>query len=313
LENTEDNRRTYRELLFTTNGWGEYCSGVILYEETLYQETAEGKPFVEVIQEAGVIPGIKVDMGTRVQPFIPGQKYTQGITDLDKRTARYYEKGCRFAKWRCVLQIVDDDIPQAQINDVAQTLAKYAAICQMNGLVPIVEPEILMDGTHSLAVNQRCTEKTLSACYKALNDHNVMLEGTLLKPNMCLKGKQCEDATTFEQNGLATVTALRRTVPASVPGITFLSGGQTEEEATMNLNAMNKYEGRPWSLTFSFGRALQASVLKTWQGKKENVEAAQKMLLRRAKANGMANQGTYDGFAADPSAKETLYQKNYTY
>lgn len=314
LENTEDNRRTYRELLFTTNGWGEYCSGVILYEETLYQKTAEGKPFVEVIQEAGVIPGIKVDMGTRVQPFIPGQKYTQGITDLDKRTKRYYEAGCRFAKWRCVLSIVNDDIPQAQINDVAQTLAKYAAICQMNGLVPIVEPEILMDGTHSLAVNQRCTEKTLAACYKALNDHNVLLEGTLLKPNMCLAGKQCTDSATFQENALATVTALRRTVPASVPGITFLSGGQTEEEATMNLNAINSVELlRPWSCTFSFGRALQASVLKAWMGNPENVAAAQETLLLRGRANSTANLGTYDGFAATEEASAALYEKGYTY
>jgi len=313
VENTETNRQAYRQLLFKTEGWGNYCSGVILYEETLYQKTDDGTPFVDVIKAAGVIPGIKVDMGTRELPFFPGEKYTQGLTDLDKRTAKYYEAGARFAKWRCVLKIQNDTISETSIKETAWTLARYAAICQNNGLVPIVEPEILMDGTHSLATCQKMTEKTLAACYKALSDQNVLLEGTLLKPNMVLKGKECTDKTTFEDNAVATVTALRRTVPAAVPAIVFLSGGQSEEEATMNLNAINSLPGRPWSCSFSFGRALQASVLKAWQGKAENIAAAQEALLKRGKANSEANLGKYSGWAADEAAKTSLYQKGYTY
>jgi len=313
VENTEPNRRAYRELLFTTDGWGEYCSGVILYEETLYQKCTDGTPFVDVIKKAGVIPGIKVDMGTRDLPFFPGEKYTQGLTDLDKRAAKYYEAGARFCKWRCVLKIQNNTISETSIKETAWTLARYAAICQANGLAPIVEPEILMDGDHSLATCQKMTEKTLAACYKALSDQNVLLEGTLLKPNMVLKGKQCKDATTFEDNAKATVTALRRTVPAAVPAITFLSGGQTEEEATMNLNAINSLPGRPWSCTFSFGRALQASVLRAWKGEAANVKAAQEALLKRGKANSEANLGKYTGWAADESAKASLYEKGYTY
>jgi len=313
VENTETNRQAYRQLLFKTEGWGNYCSGVILYEETLYQKTDDGTPFVDVIKAAGVIPGIKVDMGTRELPFFPGEKYTQGLTDLDKRTAKYYEAGARFAKWRCVLKIQNNTISETSIKETAWTLARYAAICQNNGLVPIVEPEILMDGTHSLATCQKMTEKTLAACYKALSDQNVLLEGTLLKPNMVLKGKECTDKTTFEDNAVATVTALRRTVPAAVPAIVFLSGGQSEEEATMNLNAINSLPGRPWSCSFSFGRALQASVLKAWQGKAENIPAAQEALLKRGKANSEANLGKYSGWAADEAAKTSLYQKGYTY
>jgi len=313
VENTEPNRRAYRELLFTTEGWGEYCSGVILYEETLYQKCEDGTPFVDVIKKAGVIPGIKVDMGTRDLPFCPGEKYTQGLTDLDKRAAKYYEAGARFCKWRAVLKIQNNTISETSIKETAWTLARYAAICQANGLAPIVEPEILMDGDHSLATCQLMTEKTLAAVYKALSDQNVLLEGTMLKPNMVLKGKECPDKTTFEDNAKATVTALRRTVPAAVPAITFLSGGQTEEEATMNLNAINSLPGRPWSCTFSFGRALQASVLKAWMGDSANVKAAQDALLKRGKANSEANLGKYTGWAADEASKASLYEKGYTY
>jgi len=314
VENNEDNRRAYRGLLFKTEGWQEHISGVILYEETLYQKYDDGKTFVQQIQECGVIPGIKVDLGTRQLPFFPGEKYTQGLTDLDKRAARYYEAGARFAKWRCVLVIQNGTISETAIKETAWTLARYAAICQANGLCPIIEPEILMDGNHSLATCQKMTEKTLAAVYKACSDQNILLEGSLLKPNMVLKGKECEDKTTFEQNAIATVTALRRTVPAAVPGVTFLSGGQSEEEATMNLNAINSVDMlRPWSLTFSFGRALQKSVLEAWQGKAENVKAAQDALIVRAKANGMANLGKYDGSAASESAKASLYKKGYTY
>jgi len=314
VENNEANRLAYRGLLFKTEGLSEYISGVILYEETLYQKYDDGKTFVQQIQDSGVIAGIKVDLGTRELPFFPGEKYTQGLTDLDKRCAQYYEAGARFAKWRCVLKIQNNSITETSIKETAWTLARYAAICQNNGLCPIIEPEILMDGDHSLATCQRMTEKTLAAVYKALADQNVLLEGSLLKPNMVLKGKECPDKTTFEDNALATVTALRRTVPAAVPGITFLSGGQTEEEATMNLNAINAVDTiRPWSCTFSFGRALQASVLQSWKGEAANVKAAQDTLMQRAKANSEANLGKYTGWAATEAAKKSLYQKGYTY
>jgi len=314
VENNEANRLAYRGLLFKTEGFSEYISGVILYEETLYQKYDDGKTFVQQIQDSGVIAGIKVDLGTRELPFFPGEKYTQGLTDLDKRCAQYYEAGARFAKWRCVLKIQNNSITETSIKETAWTLARYAAICQNNGLCPIVEPEILMDGDHSLATCQRMTEKTLAAVYKALADQNVLLEGSLLKPNMVLKGKECPDKTTFEDNALATVTALRRTVPPAVPGITFLSGGQTEEEATMNLNAINAVDTiRPWSCTFSFGRALQASVLQSWKGEAANVKAAQDTLMQRAKANSEANLGKYTGWAATEAAKKSLYQKGYTY
>merc|ERR1719156_126864 len=229
-------------------------------------------------------------------PFCPGVKYTQGLTDLDVRCKKYYEAGARFAKWRAVLSIQNNTISETSIQETAWTLARYAAICQDNGLCPIIEPEILMDGDHSLATCQKMTEKTLAAVYKACSDQNLLLEGTLLKPNMVLQGKQCTDKTTFQANGLATVTALRRTVPAAVPGITFLSGGQSEIQATENLNAMNKVDLlKPWALSFSYGRALQASVLKAWGGSKGNVVAAQKVLLKRAQFNGLATIGKYQG------------------
>merc|ERR1719483_698444 len=286
----------------------------MLFEETLFQNHEDGTPFVKLLQDAGVIPGIKVDKGTRVMPFTPGQKYTQGLTDLDLRAARYYEAGARFCKWRAVLAIVDGDIPQAAITETAWTLARYAAICQANGLAPIIEPEILMDGDHSLEVCERCTTKVLSAVYAACQAQDVLLEGTLLKPNMCLAGKQNSNPATFEKNAEATVRALRRTLPAAVPGVTFLSGGQTEEEATRNLNAINAVDTiRPWSCTFSFGRALQKSVLMAWQGKEENVKAAQETLMVRAKANGEANLGKYNGWAASDAAKQDLYKANYVY
>jgi len=314
LENTLEYQRGYRQLLFTTENLGEYCSGIILFEETLFQNHDDGTPFVEIIQKQGVIPGIKVDKGTRVMPFTPGQKYTQGLTDLDVRCERYYNKGARFAKWRAVLSIIDDDIDQAHITETAWTLARYAAICQSKGLCPIIEPEILMDGVHSLETCEKMTTKVLSAVYKASIDQNVLLEGTILKPNMVLQGKQCKDAATFEANGAATARVLQRTLPVAVPGVTFLSGGQTEEEATMNLNATNNQKHkRPWNLSFSFGRALQASVLKAWQGKTENIGAAQEALRLRLRANGMANKGAYDGFAATEEAKKSLYEIGYTY
>jgi fructose-bisphosphate aldolase class I len=313
VENNEANRRRYRELLFSTKGWGEYCSGVILYDETIRQKAADGTTFVKMIQDAGVIPGIKVDLGARALPYCEGENYTQGLTDLDKRAAEYYQMGARFAKWRAVLKIQNGYVSQTSILENAWTLARYAAICQANGLCPIVEPELLMDGDHSLEVCKYWTEKILSACYKALIDQEVILEGTLLKPNMVLPGKENKGKPSFEANAKATVEALRRTVPAAVPGIMFLSGGQSEEEATNNLNELNKQPGLVWSLSFSYGRALQKSVLFAWKGDDKLVGAAQAALLKRAKANSMAQLGKYDGFAATEESKKSLYQKGYVY
>lgn len=318
VENIEENRRSYRELLFTTPGLEENISGVICFEETLYQKTSDGIAFVDVMKAKGIIPGIKVDKG--VQPLFGtnGETVTQGITDLGKRCAEYYKQGARFAKWRAVLHIKDDGKcpSQLSIDQNAATLARYAAICQENGLVPIVEPEVLMDGTHGIAKSAQVTEKVLAACYKALSDHHVLLEGTLLKPNMVRPGTESEDAKTCTPADIAkfTVRTLQRTVPAAVPGVTFLSGGMSEEDATCALNEINKVQGKkPWSLTFSYGRALQQTVLQTWKGDAANVAAAQAALNVRAKANGLANLGKYDGSAASATATGSLHVKNYSY
>jgi fructose-bisphosphate aldolase, class I len=286
LENNEENRRTYRELLFTTPAPLEtYISGVILFHETVYQKTADGKPFVEVLKKRGIIPGIKVDTGVVDLLSSEGECTTQGLDNLATRCAQYKKDGCDFAKWRCVLKIGKNTPSYQAILENANVLARYASICQSQGIVPIVEPEILPDGDHDLDRCQKVTEVVLAAVYKALSDHHVYLEGTLLKPNMCTAGMQCKERPTADQIAEATVTALRRTVPAAVPGVTFLSGGQSEEEASVNLNAINNQPKRPWALTFSYGRALQASVLRAWQGKKENVGAAQTELLKRAQVS----------------------------
>ncbi|CAA6663716.1 unnamed protein product [Spirodela intermedia] len=314
VENVESNRRTLRELLFTTPGALQYLSGVILFEETLYQKTAVGKPFVDVLNEGGVLPGIKVDKGTVELAGTNGETTTQGLDDLGKRCAKYYEAGARFAKWRAVLKIGATEPSQLAITENANGLARYAIICQENGLVPIVEPEILVDGSHDIERCAAVTERVLAAVYKALNDHHVFLEGTLLKPNMVTPGS---DAAKVAPKVVAehTVRALQRTVPAAVPAIVFLSGGQSEEEATLNLNAMNQLSGKkPWSLSFSFGRALQQSTLKTWAGKEENVGKAQAAFLTRAKANSEATLGTYKGDAAKgEGVSESLHVKDYKY
>jgi len=234
---------------------------------------------------------------------------------LDERCTKYYKAGARFAKWRAVLRISENTPSPLSIQETAHTLAQYAAICQANGLVPVVEPEILMDGDHTIQICQYWTEKVLAACYKALNDANVLLEGTLLKPNMVLPGEQSKHQVDPSIAAIATVRALQRTVPPAVPGITFLSGGQTEEQASVHLNAMNALDlgPRPWSLTFSYGRALQQTCLQVWQGKKENVAAAQAAFLVRAKANSLAQLGKYTGDAASASSSQSLHVKNYTY
>eukprot|EP01027_Heterolobosea_sp_BB2_P022240 GEZU01032732.1.p1 GENE.GEZU01032732.1~~GEZU01032732.1.p1 ORF type:complete len:380 (-),score=173.38 GEZU01032732.1:106-1182(-) len=315
LENTEENRRAYRELLFTTPGdWQNYISGVIMFEETLYQKTKDGKPFVDVLKEKGIIPGIKVDKGTVEMLGTNGETATQGLDGLGARCAEYYKAGARFAKWRAVLKIGEHEPSEAAIIENAHGLARYASICQEHGLVPIVEPEVLMDGDHSL---QRClevTQKVQAAVVKYLHDFHIIFEGMLLKPNMVLPGKQSpEYATTKpEEIALATLQCLQRTLPAAVPGVMFLSGGMSEEEATLNLNAINALpdQKRPWSLTFSYGRALQGSVIKKWAGKPENVKEAQEVFFKLCKANSEAQLGQYKG---GQLSTEGLYQKDYKY
>lgn len=263
IDNTDENRRLYRQLLFTSDKVvAENISGVILFHETLYQKADDGTPFVELLKQRGIIPGIKVDKG--VVPLFGSEDEgtTQGLDDLAQRCAQYKKDGCHFAKWRCVLKIKRNTPSYQAILENANVLARYASICQANRIVPIVEPEVLPDGDHDLDRAQKVTETVLAAVYKALNDHHVFLEGTLLKPNMVTAGQSCTTKYTPNDIAAATVTALNRTVPAAVAGITFLSGGQSEEEASVNLDAINKYKGKkPWPLTFSYGRALQASVL----------------------------------------------------
>ncbi|WOK95254.1 hypothetical protein Cni_G03961 [Canna indica] len=313
VENTEPNRQALRELLFTTFDALPFLSGVILFEETLYQKTAAGKPFVDVLKENNVVPGIKVDKGIVELAGTNGETTTQGFDSLGARCQKYYEAGARFAKWRAVLKIGPTEPSELSIQQNAQGLARYAIICQENGLVPIVEPEILTDGDHDIKKCAAVTETVLAAVYKALNDHHVLLEGTLLKPNMVTPGSDSAKVAP-EVVGEYTVTALRRTVPAAVPGVVFLSGGQSEEEATLNLNAMNKLQVlKPWTLSFSFGRALQQSTIKKWAGKKENVASAQAALLARCKANSEASLGEYTGVGADGAASESLYVKDYKY
>ncbi|KAF5290064.1 hypothetical protein FQA39_LY14845 [Lamprigera yunnana] len=316
LENTDDNRRKYRQLLFTTDkSIGDYISGVILFHETLYQKADDGTPFVELLKQRGIIPGIKVDTG--VVPLFGSEDEctTQGLDDLGKRCAQYKKDGCHFAKWRCVLKIGRNTPSYHAILENANVLARYASICQANRIVPIVEPEILPDGDHDIERCQKVTETVLAAVYKALNDHHVYLEGTLLKPNMVTQGQSHSVKNSPAEVGAATVTALQRTVPPAVPGVTFLSGGQSEEEASVNLDAINKHEGKkPWALTFSYGRALQASVLRAWAGKDENVANGQTELLKRAKANSESSLGNYEAGSIQGSAGDAgLFIKDHAY
>lgn len=296
----------------------KYIGGVILFEETLNQCTAAGVPFARVLADQGIIVGIKVDKGTTLIPGTDGETTTQGLDGLAERCAEYYEKGARFAKWRSVLKIKgsSEQPSQLAIEENARVLARYAAICQENGLVPIVEPEILMDGDHDLDRAIAVTQTVLAAVYKSLHDHHVFLEGTLLKPNMVCPGQDCPQKYGPGEIGAATLAVLERTVPPAVPGITFLSGGQSEAEATVHLDAINKLAkcrrgGVPWKLTFSYGRALQNSVLKTWKGQAANLKAAQEALLIRAKANWEASQGIHKADGA--ASEESMYVKNYTY
>lgn len=317
VENVEENRRRYRELLFTTEGLEQYISGVIFFEETLFQNAADGRSFVDILKSKGIIPGIKVDKGIKPLAGTNGECVTQGIDDLDARCAKYYAQGARFAKWRAVLHIKDTlgaTPSQLAIDENANTLARYASICQCNGLVPIVEPEVLMDGNFSIETAAAMTERVIAACYKALSDHHVMLEGTLLKPNMVRSGSDSSPQASPEEIGLATVRVLQHTVPCAVPGITFLSGGMSEEEASLALSAINRAPGpKPWALTFSYGRALQQSCLKAWVGEEANVPAAQAVLLARAQANSLATRGEYAGGVGAEGSTTSTFVKGYTY
>lgn len=315
VENTEENRRAYRQVLFTADkSLGDNVSGVILFHETLYQKDDGGKLFVDSLKERGIIPGIKVDKGIVPLAGSHDESTTQGLDGLSERCAQYKKDGAQFAKWRCVLKISKNTPSHQAMMENANVLARYASICQQNGLVPIVEPEVLPDGEHDLETAQKVTEQVLAYTYKALSEHHVYLEGSLLKPNMVTAGQACSKKYSHEQIAIATVTALSRAVPGAVPGICFLSGGQSEEDATINLDAINKYKGKnPWALTFSYGRALQASVLKAWKGSKANTDAAQGELLKRAKANGEACVGKYAGGVKGTAGGESLFVAGHAY
>ena len=311
VENTEDNRRAYRELLFTAPRIEENISGVIMYEETVDQATAGGQNFVELLRSRGIEAGIKLDKGL-VPINEAGETATQGLDGLGARAASFYAKGCRFAKWRAVLKIGDGCPSMHSIRETAHSLARYGAICQDNGLVPIIEPEILTDGGHSIDECARVSELVFRTVMQAMQDQELIIEGTLLKPNMVTAGAAHADQGNPEKIAWLTVRTLSRSIVPALPGVVFLSGGQSEESASLNLNAMNKLENiaRPWALTFSYGRALQQSVLKAWKGSAANVEAAQASLLERAQANGNAAQGKYAGGSGDTAS---TYVANYTY
>ncbi len=294
VESTEENRRTYRSLLLTTPGLGDYISGVILFEETLDQKSDDGTPLPEAAWARKIVPGIKVDKGTAPLSGAPGDLVTRGLDGLAGRLTDYIKQGARFAKWREVYPVTPVNPTPLGLHANAEMLARYAAVCQEMGVVPIVEPEVLMDGDHEI---ERCTEVTqqvLHAVFDALHVHGVDLEHMILKPNMVLPGKECRRAEPDEVAG-ATLKVLRRTVPAAVPGINFLSGGQSPEEATANLNAINRLRSNaPWQLSTSYGRALQQPVLHAWGGKRENISAAQQALLKRARLNSLARRGQYE-------------------
>ncbi len=304
VENTEDNRRAYRQMLFTTPGIADYVSGVILFDETIRQKAADGSPLVEILQSAGVIPGIKVDAGAKPLANSSAEKITEGLDGLRARLDEYHQLGARFTKWRAVIAIGDGLPTSYCIKANAEALARFAALSQETGLVPIVEPEVLMDGEHSIQKCFEVTEATLHEVFNSLYDHQVALEGSLLKPNMVLSGKDCPQQAGAQEVAEATVRCFRRTVPGAVPGIVFLSGGQSSEIATANLNAMNAMEGtHPWQLSFSYGRALQDAPLKAWLGNASNIEKAQQAFHHRARMNGAARFGVYtDAVEAEPVA-----------
>ena len=293
VESTEDNRRAYRGMLFSTEGAAEHVSGVILYDETIRQSDDEGTAFPEVLARQGIIPGIKVDAGAKDLANAPGEKVTEGLDGLRERLAEYRELGARFTKWRAVITIGAGIPSEYCIWTNAHALARFAALSQEAGLVPIVEPEVLMDGDHTIERSFDVTSRTLHATFTELRDQRVHFEGMLLKPNMVLPGYDCPTQASADEVATETLRCFRRHVPAAVPGIVFLSGGQSDEAATAHLNAMNAMGGGPWELSFSYGRALQAAPLKAWGGDPANLEAAQAAYLHRARMNGLARSGSY--------------------
>ena len=294
VESSADSRRDYRELLFRSNeAMSKYISGVILYDETIRQNAKDGTPLVKVIEKAGSLPGIKVDKGIKPLPFCPGEVVTEGLDGLRERLVEYRGLGAKFAKWRAVIDI-GSGIPTATCIDTnAHALARYAALCQDEDIVPIVEPEVLMDGAHDIDRCREATEWTLQRVFAALYEQRIKLEGMVLKPNMVIAGKKCPQRASVAEVAEKTVRVLKACVPAAVPGIAFLSGGQSDEEATAHLDAMNKNGALPWRLTFSYGRALQAAPQKTWSGRSENVAAAQRAFAHRAMMNGLAALGQW--------------------
>ena len=295
VENTEENRRAWREVLLTTKDLEKYISGVILYDETVFQKTKDGKRFTEVLSSRGIFPGVKGDTGTVTIQDSENETFTQGLDDLGKRCAKYYQEGCKFAKWRCVYRITKNTPSMNAMKENANGLARYAVICQENGLVPIIEPEVLCEGDHDINKCAEVTTNVLHEVFNALFNSKVLLEGILLKPNMITPGNDCKNKATHAEIAWMTVRTLLRIVPPAVPGIIFLSGGQSEKDASENLNAMNliKDVKIPWNLSFSYGRALQHTCLITYHGKSENVEKAQGILLNMAKNNSDATQGLY--------------------
>ncbi len=313
VENTEANRQAYRGMLFTAAGLGEYISGAILFEETLYQDHADGESMVAKLNKLGIIPGIKVDKGLR--PLLSGgdvETWCTGLEGLLERTAEYYERGARFAKWRAVLQITADGCPtDLAIKENAWGLARYARICQESGLVPIIEPEILMDGSHSIATTAKVQERVLTEVYKACAENGVFLEGTLLKPSMTVSGADAKESAGSAEVASMTIRTMNRCVPAAVPGIMFLSGGLAEEDASVYLNTINSMDRKgAWSMTFSYGRALQQSCLQAWKG--NDIAAGQKALMARAQANSEASVGDYVA-GSQPSSQDTLFEAGYKY
>ena len=293
VASTEENRRAYRDILFTTAGVGEFISGVILFDETIRQKTRDGRTFVKALEQQGIIPGIKVDKGAKPMANFPGEKVTEGLDGLRDRLTEYRQLGARFAKWRAVISISDKVPTRRCIETNAELLARYAALSQEADIVPIVEPEVLMDGTHTIERYFEVTHQTLESVFHALYEHRVSLEGMLLKPNMVLSGKDCPQQASVQEVAEATVRCMKRVVPAAVPGLVFLSGGQTDLQATEHLNAMNRLDQVPWQLSFSYGRALQAPVLKAWKGEPANVADAQQAFHHRALCNSKARFGKY--------------------
>jgi fructose-bisphosphate aldolase class I len=302
VENTEDNRRDYREMMFrTSEAMTKYVSGVILFDETIRQKAKDGTPLTKLITDAGSLPGIKVDKGAKALPFCPGETVTEGLDGLRERLVEYRNLGAKFAKWRAVIDIGAGMPSFTCIRANAHALARYAALCQEEQIVPIVEPEVLMDGDHDIDRCYTVTEWALKATFEELYNNRVALEGMVLKPNMAIAGKKCGHRAGVEEVAEKTVRVLKACVPGAVPGIAFLSGGQSDEEATAHLDAMNKLGPLPWKLTFSYGRALQAAPQKAWAGKTENVKAAQGAFLHRARMNGLAALGQWK---ADLEAKK---------